>query len=116
MLGVPFPGLTIYGNSLSAMVALSVQALAKGDEVPMDRVLTGVVTLDGRIGPVGAVPLKVAAADQAQMRRILIPDESDPADEDWQTPFLGHVSPVSSLSHAYFALTDRPLQPEQVSP
>ena len=111
MLGVPHPGVTIYGNSLSAMVALSVLALAKGDEVPTDHVMTGTVTLDGRIGPVGAVSLKVAAAGEAQMRRIVIPDESDPADGDWRTPFLGHISPVRSLSQAYLALTDRPLQP-----
>lgn len=109
MLGVPYPGLTIYGNSLSAMVALSVLALARGDLVPIDRVITGAITPDGRIAPVGSVPLKIAAAKEAQMRRILVPEEADPGDGDWQTPFLGHVSPVGSVGQAYLALTDHSL-------
>jgi Lon protease (S16) C-terminal proteolytic domain len=108
-LRVPYPGVTIYGDSLSAMVALSVVASAKGELVPPDRVITGTVTSDGRIAPVGAVHLKVAAANDAHMRRVLVPDELDIADSDWKTPFLVQVSPVSSVIQAYQALTDRPL-------
>jgi hypothetical protein len=108
-LRVPYPGVTIYGDSLSAMVALSVVAQAKGEIVPPDRVITGTVTSDGRIAPVGAVYLKVVAANEAHMRRVLVPDELDTADSDWRTPFLVQVSPVSSVIQAYQALTDRPL-------
>jgi predicted S18 family serine protease len=111
VLRVPYAGLTVYGESLSAMVALSVVALAKGEFIPPDRVITGTVTPDGHIAPVGAVPLKVAAANDAHMRRVLVPDESDVADGDWVTPFLVQVSPVGSVSEAYFALTDCPLRP-----
>jgi predicted S18 family serine protease len=56
-LRVPYPGLTVYGESLSAMVGLSVVALAKGEFIPPDRVITGTVTPDGHIAPVGAVAL-----------------------------------------------------------
>jgi hypothetical protein len=108
-LRVPYPGVTIYGDSLSAMVALSVVASAKGELVLPDRIITGTVTSDGRIAPVGAVHLKVAAANEAHMRRVLVPDELDMADSDWHTPFLVQVSPVSSVTQAYQALTDRPL-------
>jgi hypothetical protein len=108
-LRVPYPGVTIYGDSLSAMVALSVVAQAKGEIVPPDRVITGTVTSDGRIAPVGAVYLKVVAANEAHMRRVLVPDELDIADSDWRTPFLVQVSPVSSVIQAYQALTDHPL-------
>lgn len=108
-LSVPYAGVTIYGDSLSAMVALAVVALAKGEFIPSDRVMTGAVTPDGHIAPVGALPLKVVAAGDAHMHRVLVPDELDQADSDWLTPFLVQVSPVSSISQAYEALTDHPL-------
>ena len=110
-LRVPYPGLTVYGESLSAMIGLSVVALAKGQFIPPDRVITGTVTADGHIAPVGAVSLKVAAANEAHMRRVVVPDEMDTADGDWVTPFLVQVSPVGSVIEAYQALTDHPLRP-----
>ena len=110
ILSVPYPGVTIYGESLSAMVAISVIALAKGDLIPPDRVITGTVSPDGHIAAVGSVPLKVSAAKEAHMRRVVVPEEMDIADGDWHTPFLVQVSPVGSVSEAYFALTDHPLQ------
>ncbi len=106
MLTVPHEGLTIYGESLSAMVGLSVLALAKGHEIARDRVITGTVTPDGHIGAVGSVPMKVLAAREAHIRRVLVPAEQDPADSDWRTPFLMHVSPVDSVDQAYAALTE----------
>lgn len=105
-LTVPQPGLTVYGDSLSAMVGLSVVALANGDAISSDRVITGTVTPDGRIGPVGSVRLKVLAAHEAHMRRVLIPDQFDTSDGDWATPFLVQVSPVGSVNQAYEALTE----------
>jgi predicted ATP-dependent protease len=109
-LSVPYSGVTIYGESLSAMVALTVVALAKGDSIPPDRVMTGAIRPNGQIAPVGSVSLKVTAANEAHMRRVLVPDELDLADSDWSTPFLVQVSPVRSVNEAYLALTDRPLR------
>ncbi len=106
MLTVPHEGLTIYGESLSAMVGLTVMAMANGKAIAADRVMTGTVTPDGRIGPVGSVPLKVIAAREAHLRRVLVPSEQDPADSDWRTPFLMHISPVDSVNEAYAALTE----------
>lgn len=96
----------VYGDSLSAMVGLTVLALAKGDHVLPDRVLTGTVTPDGRLGPVSAVNSKIAAAYAMHFRRVIVPDSLDPADRDWHTPFLMQVSPIQSVSAAYQALTD----------
>jgi predicted S18 family serine protease len=110
VLTVPYQGVTVYGASLSAMVGLTVVALAKGDPIPGDRVITGTVTATGEIGPVGGVPLKVKAAYEGHLSRVLIPDEQDIADSDWRTPFLMQVSPVRSLSEAYKALTGHPLR------
>lgn len=111
ILSVPYPGVTIYGDSLSAMIGVSILAMAKGESIPADRVITGAVSPDGRIAPVGSLPLKVAAANEAHLRRVVIPEEMDIADADWRTPFLMQVSPVSSISQAYQALTDHPLRP-----
>ena len=104
------PGVVIYGDSLSAMAGIAVAALAKGDEIPRDAVMTGTVTEDGHIGSVGQVPLKVKAAGERHLRRVLVPDETDVSDADWQTPFLMQVSPVRSVSDAYEALTGRSLE------
>ena len=103
------PGMTLHGDSLSAMVGLTVVALAKGDTVQFDRAMTGTVTNDGHIGVVSGIPYKIAAAAHGRMHRVLIPEEADATDPDWRTPFLMHVSPVASVSDAYEALTDRPL-------
>lgn len=97
---------TVYGDSLSAMVGLTVVALAKGDHVLPDRVLTGTVTPEGQIGPVSAVNSKIAAAHARHFRRVIVPDSLDPADRDWHTPFLMQVSPIHSVPAAYQALTD----------
>jgi predicted S18 family serine protease len=110
-LAVPSEGLTVYGESLSAMVGLTVVALARGDFIPPDHVITGTVTQDGRIGTVSGVPLKVEAAGQEGMKRILVPEQAAEADGEWRTPFLAQVSPVQSVPEAYEALTGRPLQP-----
>lgn len=102
------PGMTLHGDSLSAMVGLTVVALAKGDLVRFDRAITGTVTNDGHIGVVSGIPFKIAAAHHMHMQRVLIPEEADTTDPDWRVPFLMHVSPVASVSDAYEALTDRP--------
>ena len=110
ILTFPYPGATMYGESLSAMVGLSVLAMARGDPLPRDRVVTGTITPEGHIGKVGGVPLKIRAAYRLHFQRVLIPEEHDVADGDWETPFLMHVSPVGTISKAYRGLTDQPLQ------
>lgn len=101
-LSVPTPGLTIDGDSLSAMVGLTVGAMAKGESIPRNRVITGTVSSDGRIGPVGGVALKVTAAHQAGLHMVLVPAT---AYSKTKTPPRVQVLPVSSVSQAYQALT-----------
>jgi hypothetical protein len=105
---VPYPGVTIYGESLSAMMALCVAALAQGDVVEPGRAITGTITPDGRIGPVGSVPLKIAAAQDARLHRVLVPEEKDPGDGDYPLPFLMQITPVNSVRQAYSALISSP--------
>ena len=102
---VPYDGLTVYGESLSAMMALSVIALANETEIPIDRVITGTITPDGHIGPVGSVSEKLAAASLKNIHRVVIPD-AESEGPTASTPFMLHVSPVSTVHQAYIALTE----------
>ncbi len=104
----PYPGMTIYGESLSAMVGLSVVALAKGETPIYGRSITGTITEDGRIGTVGGVPQKIQGAYQ-RLNRVLIPEEHNVGDSDWSIPFLMHVSPVNTVEKAYRELTGHQL-------
>lgn len=101
----PDHGQTLYGESLSAMVGLSVVAMVKGDWLLEGRALTGTITDHGTIGPVGGVQLKILAAYEKQFDRVLIPGDFDVRDGDYRTPFLMHVSPVDTVDAAYFGLT-----------
>lgn len=105
-LSVPGKGM-VYGDSLSAMVGLTVLACARHDTILEDRVITGGIAPDGHISKVGGLSLKIAAASRSHIRRVLVPDEFDPSETEWQTPFLMQVSPVSSIEQAYYALTGK---------
>lgn len=105
LLKFPYTGLTVYGESLSAMVGLSVVAMVKGDHLLEGRALTGTITESGFIGAVGGLQLKILAAYNNHFNRVLVPSEYDVRDGDWRTPFLMHVSPVGTVDEAYFGLT-----------
>jgi hypothetical protein len=100
---------TIHGDSLSAMVGLTVVALAKRDPIKDDIIITGGVAPDGHISKAGGLSLKLAAASAAQIRHVIVPDEYDPDEPDWETPFLMRVSPVNSLQQAYQTFTGIPI-------
>ena len=101
-LSVPYPDLVIEGDSLSAMIGLSVAAMAKREAIPRHRVISGTVTADGRIGPVGNVSLKIAAAYQAGLHLVLMPPTSLGKEK---MPYLTRVSSVGTVLQAYQALT-----------
>lgn len=101
-LGALEPGLIIDGPSLSAMVGLAVAAMAKGESIPRNRVITGTITSDGHIGPVGGVGLKVLAARQAGLQMVLVPS-TDYGKR--RTPDVTGVFKVGSVRQAYEALT-----------
>ena len=101
----PYAGLTVYGESLSAMVALSVVAMVKGDHLLDGRILTGTITDQGYIGSVGGLQLKIQAAYHHHFQRVFVPSVYDERDGDWQTPFLMQVSPVDTVEEAYLGLT-----------
>jgi hypothetical protein len=106
-LKVPYEGVTLSGDSLSAMVGVTVSALAQGRTVQTGHVLTGTVKADGAIGPVGAVPLKVQAARSARLRVVLVPHQEARIQEDQPATSDLIISPVRSVPEALEALTTR---------
>ncbi len=109
LLKFPYQGLTVYGESLSAMVGLSVVAMAKGDHLLAGRILTGTITDHDTIGAVSGVQLKILAAYRGRFQRVFVPADYDIRDGDWRTPFLMHVSPVRTIEDAYRGLTGNQL-------
>ncbi|GJL58273.1 MAG: hypothetical protein NPIRA03_11300 [Nitrospirales bacterium] len=101
----PSPGVTIYGDSLTAMVSVVTLAMANDNSILLNRVMTGKVTRDGHIGAVGGIPLKIQAAYAEHISRVIIPDDRFPEDSEWQTPFLMQISPVNTVLQAYQMLT-----------
>jgi predicted S18 family serine protease len=111
MVSVLDPDVTIHGSSLSAMVSITVLALAKGHTIIPERVITGTIQPDGHIQTVSGIPLKIEAAQFAHYRQVLVPEELSIEDGDWRTPFLMQVSPVRTIQQAYLGLTGLPLTP-----
>jgi predicted S18 family serine protease len=105
-LSVPYAGMTIYGDSVSAMVSVSVAAMAQGKTVSTGHVLTGTVTPDGEIGPVGSVPLKVQAARAAN--RVVVSKHTPAGENAGNLPLSIQISPVQSVPEALDALTNVP--------
>lgn len=101
-LGALEPGLIIDGPSLSAMVGLAVVAMAKGESIPRTRVITGTITSDVHIGPVGGVGLKILAARQVGLQMVLVPSTDN---GKGRTPDFTQVFKVASVRQAYEALT-----------
>ena len=105
----PFQSMTVYGESLSAMVSLVVLAMAKQDPILDSHVLTGKVTPGGGIGAVGGIALKIHAAHARHIQRVIVPEDRFLEDNDWQNPFLMHISPARDLWQAYQMLTGKHL-------
>jgi PDZ domain-containing protein len=65
----------IGGPSAGLMWALGVTDLLTGEDLTGDRVIagTGTVDLDGNVGPIGGITLKLAAAERAGAETFLLP-------------------------------------------
>ncbi|HTK86470.1 MAG TPA: S16 family serine protease [Nitrospiraceae bacterium] len=101
------------GASESSAIAVGLIAAWRGDVLRHDAVLTGLITADGRIQPVGSLPSKLEGAARANMQTILIPAGQALTDE-WNLVELGRrhnmtVIEVETLSEAYeFMAGQRP--------
>lgn len=109
ILGAPDSWATIFGDSLSAMVGLSVVAMSRGHAVPTDRIMTGTIQDNGRIGAVDGIALKIWNS-QYRFRRVIIPGNTELTDLPPRNPFLLQVTLASTVADAYQALTDEPIK------
>lgn len=101
------------GASASSAIAVGLIAAWRGDVLRQDAVLTGLITVDGRIEPVGNLPSKLEGAARANMHTILIP-AGQGRTEEWDLIELGRqhnvtVIEVGTISEAYeFMAGQRP--------
>ena len=105
VLSVPYGGITIYGENLSGMVGLSVAAMATGRTITPGLLMTGLITPEGRIGPVGSTPLQIPMAGRARLNRVLVAKEQALAERDRTTLPVMQISPISSVTQAFQELT-----------
>jgi uncharacterized protein len=101
------------GASASSAIAVGLIAAWRGDTLRPDAVLTGLITPDGRIQPVGSLPSKLEGAARANMQTILIP-AGQARTEEWDLVELARelnitVLEVGTLGEAYeFMAGQRP--------
>lgn len=74
---VNFPGgAPVDGPSAGAAMAVVAASALSGTPVDGKTAITGEISVKGRIRPVGGVPVKILAAKNAGLRRVLIPREN----------------------------------------
>jgi hypothetical protein len=106
----------IDGPSAGCVFALAIMSAIEGKTFPTNVAVTGSVLPDGTIGRVGGVHLKIMAAREAKMSRIILPDYSRlehdlEKDVTVDLKQLARVVglefvPVSTVSEAYASLYD----------
>ena len=67
--------------------------------------MTGLITPEGQIGPVGSVPLQIPTAGRARLNRVLVAKEQALAERDRSTLPVMQISPISSVTQAFQELT-----------
>lgn len=97
------------GPSAGAVMTVGFAALLKGDRIQRGIAMTGTITPDGMIGPVGGIPDKIRAAVREGYRTILIP-EGQRYDLRWNIDRLAwdlnvEVRGVSRIEEAYHLMT-----------
>ncbi len=99
---INFPGgAPVDGPSAGVAIALAAVSALSGRAVDGESAVTGEISLQGRVMPVGGVPLKVEAAKNAGLTRVLVPKE------DYLKRFTDCgiiVSPVEKFSQAIDAM------------
>ena len=108
-IGIAYTSTGSDGPSAGAVMTVGFAALLKGDRIQRGIALTGTITKDGTIGPVGGIPDKIRAAVREGYRVILIP-EGQRDDPRWNINRLAwdlnvEVKEVSTIEAAYHLMT-----------
>jgi len=101
-------GATINGPSAGLAVSLALVSVLEGMPIPPDLAVTGEVSIQGRVRPVGGIPEKLYGAVQARMKKILVPwDNRQEIPGD--LPSGVEVLPVASVEEAVRQIWGRTL-------
>ena len=113
---INFPGgMPVDGPSAGAAMTVAAVSALTGRPIDGSAALTGEISVQGRILPVGGVPEKIGAARKAGLRRVFIPRGND-------RPAFGggdiRVTPVETVQEALdmLLLPGEPIQASSVSP
>ena len=107
----------IDGPSAGGILTVGLIAAFRGDSLSPTATMTGTITADGTIGPVGGVPTKIEAAAREGFKTIVLPDSLAPG--TWQTgneyteladSLAVEVVPVETIGEAYDAMSGNPVQ------
>lgn len=117
---------SIDGPSAGAILTVGVLAALNQHSLDNKTTMTGTISPDGSIGPVGLIPLKIQAAADAGFTRILLPavlttvadpGTGEPLDTDTFAQQLGvEVTFVRTLAEAYLAFTGEELVVSEETP
>ena len=106
-LHINFPGGTpVDGPSAGVSMAIAAYSAIMKTPVHSDIAMTGELSVLGEILPVGGVPVKIAAAEKASMKRVLIPLLNK---QERYKAMNVEVIPISTLREALdYALGESP--------
>lgn len=102
------------GPSAGGVMPVGFAALLKGDHIRRGIAMTGTISKDGTIGPVGGIPDKIRAAAREGYHTILIP-RGQRDDPRWNLSQLAwefnvDVKEVSTVEEAYHLMTGGALE------
>ena len=114
VLGIAYAATGTDGPSAGGVMAVGFAALLKGDQVRRGIAMTGTISKDGTIGPVGGIPDKIRAAAREGYRTILIP-QGQRDDPRWNLTRLAwelnvEVKEVGRVEEAYQLMTGGTLE------
>ena len=91
-------GGNIDGPSAGVAFTLAIYSAATGKKIRQDVAVTGEISLQGDVKPVGGIPEKIYGAMQAGMKTVLIPEENK---NDVPTDLAGiTVVPIATIWQA----------------
>ena len=98
-LHVPAGAVPKDGPSAGVTMVTALSSLATGRPVRSDVAMTGEVTLNGRVLPIGGVKQKLLAAQRAGMKTVFIPKRNEPDLDDVPAEVLAEldVRPVADV-------------------
>lgn len=109
VIGIAYASTGTDGPSAGGVMTVGFAALLKGDQIRRGIAMTGTISKDGTIGPVGGIPDKIRAAAREGYRTILIP-QGQRDDPRWNITRLAwdlnvEVTEVTTVEEAYHLMT-----------